>query len=131
MPYSIISGFTFDPQLASEYSSAAFVENLQLLDQALGVVRTLTAGSFQSSLGGGGQFVEMPYFTNIGSLISRRDLAGTTAPDDLDVAGAEDKAVILRRRAGPVKFTEDLFIRGLRRETVEQEVGRQIGNMAA
>jgi len=131
MPYSTVSGFTFDPQLASEYSSAAFVENLQLLDQALGVVRTLSAGDFQSSLGGGGQFVDMPYFTNISSLIARRDIESTSAPDDLDITGDADKAVILRRRAGPVKFTEDLFIRGLRRESVEQEVGRQIGNMAA
>lgn len=131
MPYSTVGNFTFDPQLASEYSSAAFVENLQLLDQALGVVKTLGAGGFQSSLGGGGQFVEMPYFNNIGSLISRRDLEGSSSPTDLDVTGGADKAVILRRRAGPVKFTEDLFIRGLRRESVEQEVGRQIGNMAA
>lgn len=130
MAYSVISNFTFDPQLASEYSSAAFVENLQLLDQALGVVKTLSAGSYQSSLGGGGQFVDLPYFANIASLIARRDLASTSAPSDLDITGAEDKAVILRRRAGPVKFTEDLFIRGLRRESVEQEVGRQIGNMA-
>jgi hypothetical protein len=130
MAYSVISNFTFDPQLASEYSSAAFVENLQLLDQALGVVKTLSAGSYQSSLGGGGQFVDLPYFANIASLIVRRDLASTSAPSDLDITGGEDKAVILRRRAGPVKFTEDLFIRGLRRESVEQEVGRQIGNMA-
>jgi hypothetical protein len=131
MAYSVIGNFTFDPQLASEYSSAAFVENLQLLDQALGVVKTLSAGGYNSSLGGGGQFVELPYFANISSLVSRRDLTSTSAPEDLDITGAEDKAVILRRRAGPVKFTEDLFIRGLRRETVEQEVGRQIGNMAA
>jgi len=131
MPYSVISNFTFDPQLASEYSSAAFVENLQLLDQALAVVKTLSAGDYQSSLGGGGQFVDLPYFANIASLIARRDLTGTSAPSDLDITGGEDKAVILRRRAGPVKFTEDLFIRGLRRESVEQEVGRQIGNMAA
>ncbi|MCY3019375.1 MAG: major capsid protein, partial [Planctomycetota bacterium] len=67
----------------------------------------------------------------ISSLIARRDLGSSSTPDDLDITGAEDKAVILRRRAGPVKFTEDLFIRGLRRESVEQEVGRQIGNMAA
>lgn len=131
MAYSVIGNFTFDPQLASEYSSAAFAENLQLLDQALGVVKTLSSGNFQSSLGGGGQFVDMPYFANIGSLVARRDLTSTSAPADLDVSGAEDKAVILRRRAGPVKFTEDLFIRGLRRESVEQEIGRQIGNMAA
>ncbi len=131
MAFSVISNYTFDPQLASEYSSAAFVENLQLLDQALGVVKTLSAGDYQSSLGGGGQFVDMPYFSNIGSLVARRDLTSTSAPTDLDIAGAEDKAVILRRRAGPVKFTEDLFIRGLRRESIEQEVGRQIGNMAA
>src|SRR4051812_36553035 len=115
MPYSTVGNFTFDPQLASEYSSAAFVENLQLLDQALGVVKTLSAGSFQSSLGSGGQFVDMPYFSNISSLIARRDIESTSVPDDLDITGAEDKAVILRRRAGPVKFTEDLFIRGLRR----------------
>lgn len=131
MAYSVISNFTFDPQLAAEYASAAFVENLQLLDQALGVVKTLSAGSFQSSMGVGSQFVELPYFANIGSLIARRDLDGTSAPSDLDVTGAADKAVILRRRAGPVKFTEDLFIRGLRRESVEREIGRQIGNMAA
>ncbi|GMV78863.1 MAG: hypothetical protein AMXMBFR7_00470 [Planctomycetota bacterium] len=131
MAFSLVSGFTFDPQLASEYASAAFVENLQLLDQALGVVRTLSAGQFQSSLGGGGQFVDMPYFANVSSLIARRDLTSTSAPSDLDITGAADKAVILRRRAGPVKFTEDLFIRGVRREAVEQEIGRQIGNMAA
>lgn len=131
MAYSVISNFTFDPQLASEYSSAAFVENLQLLDQALGVVKTLSTGGYQSSLGGGGQFVDLPYFANISSLIARRDLTSVSAPDDLDITGAEDKAVILRRRAGPVKFTEDLFIRGLRRESVEREVGRQVGNMAA
>ncbi|HYG77799.1 MAG TPA: major capsid protein [Planctomycetota bacterium] len=131
MPYSTVGNYTFDPQLASEYSSAAFVENMQLLGQALGVVKTLSTGQFQSSLGGGGQFVDMPYFANIGSLISRRDLTSVSAPDDLDITGAEDKAVILRRRAGPVKFTEDLFIRGLRHESVEQEVGRQIGNRAA
>jgi len=126
-----VGSFTFDPQLASEYSSAAFVENMQLLDQALGVVKSMGAGQFQSSLGGGGQFVDMPYFANVSSLINRRDLESETAPADLDITGAEDKAVILRRRAGPVKFTEDLFIRGLRRESVEQEVGRQIGNRAA
>ncbi|HYF49509.1 MAG TPA: major capsid protein [Planctomycetota bacterium] len=131
MPYSVISNYTFDPQLASEYSSAAFVENMQLLDQALGVVKTLSAGDYGSSLGGGGQFIDLPYFANIGSLVSRRDLASTSAPGDLDITGSSDKAVILRRKAGPVKFTEDLFIRGLRRESVEQEVGRQIGNMAA
>lgn len=131
MAFSAISNFTFDPQLASEYASAAFVENLALLDQALGVVKTLSAGDYASSLGGGGQFVDMPYFTNIGSLISRRDLASASAPGDLDIAGAADKAVILRRKAGPVKFTEDLFIRGLRRETVEQEIGRQIGQRAS
>jgi hypothetical protein len=130
MAYSVISNFTFDPQLASEYSSAAFVENLQLLDQAFGVVKTLSAGSYQSSLGGGGQFVDLPYFANISSLVARRDLTSTSAPSDLDITGGADKAVILRRRAGPVKFTEDLFIRGVRRESIEQEVGRQIGNMA-
>ena len=79
----------------------------------------------------GGQFVDMPYFNNISSLVSRRDVTATSAPDDVDITGAEEKAVILRRRAGPVKFTEDVFIRGLRRETVEREIGRQIGNMAA
>jgi hypothetical protein len=131
MGYSVISNFTFDPQLASEYASAAFVENLQLLDQALGVVKTLSAGDYASSLGGGGQFVDMPYFANVSSLVSRRDVASTSAPSDLDITGSEDKAVILRRKAGPVKFTEDLFIRGLRRESVEQEIGRQIGNMAS
>jgi hypothetical protein len=131
MAYSVIGGMTFDPQLASEYSSAAFVENLQLLDQALGVVKTLGTNGYGSALGGGGQFVDLPYFTKIGSLIARRDLEGTSAPEDLDITGGEDKAVILRRRAGPVKFTEDLFIRGLRRESVEREVGRQIGNLAA
>jgi len=95
------------------------------------VVKTISAGQFESSLGGGGQFVELPYFSQIGSLVARRDLDSITAPDDLDVTGGADRAVILRRRAGPVKFTEDLFVRGLRRESVEQEVGRQIGNMAA
>src|SRR4051812_36613680 len=108
MPYSTVGNYTFDPQLASEYSSAAFVENMQLLNQALGVVKSLSTGQFQSSLGGGGQFVDMPYFANISSLINRRDLSSVAAPDDLDITGAEDKAVILRRRAGPVKFTEDL-----------------------
>ncbi|HLX60168.1 MAG TPA: major capsid protein [Planctomycetota bacterium] len=131
MPYSVISNFTFDPQLASEYSSAAFVENLQLLNEALGVVKTVPAGMFNSSLGDGGQFIDMPYFTNVSSLVSRRDLTATTPPSDLDITGAEEKAVILRRRAGPVKFTEDVFIRGVRRETVEREIGRQIGHMAA
>ena len=131
MPYSVISGFAFDPQLASEYSSASFVENMQLLDEALGVVKTIPAGMFTSSLGGGGEFIDMPYFDNISSLVSRRDVTATAAPSDLDITGAEEKAVILRRRAGPVKFTEDVFIRGVRRETVEREIGRQIGHMAA
>lgn len=131
MAYSTIGNFSFDPQLASAYSSAAFVENLQLLDQALGVVKTLGAEGFESSLGNGGQFVDMPYFSTVTNLISRRDLNSSSAPTDLDVTGGADRAVILRRRAGPVKFTEDLFVRGLRRETVEQEVGRQIGQMAA
>jgi len=131
MAYSVISNYTFDPQLASEYSSAAFVENMQLLDQALGVVKSLSAGDYGGSLAGGGQFVDLPYFANISSLVSRRDLASTSAPGDMDITGAADKAVILRRKAGPVKFTEDLFIRGLRKESIEQEVGRQIGNMAA
>jgi len=131
MAYSTIGNFSFDPQLASAYSSAAFVENLQLLDQALGVVRTLGAEGFESSVGNGGQFVDMPYFSTVSGLISRRDLNSVSAPTDLDVSGGVDRAVILRRRAGPVKFTEDLFVRGLRRETVEQEVGRQIGQMAA
>ncbi|HEY3323176.1 MAG TPA: major capsid protein [Planctomycetota bacterium] len=131
MSYSVVGNFTFDPQLASEYSSAAFAENVQLLDQALGVVKTISAGGYQGSLGGGGQFIEMPYFNQIGGLIARRDLTSVATPSDMDITGASDKAVILRRRAGPVKFTEDLFIRGLRRESVEQEVGRQIGSMAA
>ncbi len=131
MGFSVVSNFTFDPQLASEYSSASYVENMQLLDQALGVVKTVSAGGLQSSLGGGGQFVELPYFNKIGDLVTRRDLGSTSAPSDLDITGGQDRAVILRRRAGPVKFTEDLFIRGLRRESVEQEVGRQIGTMAA
>ncbi len=131
MAYSTISGFAFDPQLASEYSSAAFVENMQLLDEALGVVKTVPSGMYASSLGGGGEFVDMPYFDNIASLVARRDVTSTTAPTDLDITGEEEKAVILRRRAGPVKFTEDVFIRGVRRETVEREIGRQIGNMAA
>lgn len=131
MPYSTISNFTFDPQMASEYSSAAFVENMQLMNDALGVVKTVPAGAYSSSLGGGGEFVELPYFDNIDALVDRRDLTSTTAPDDLDITGSQDRAVILRRRAGPVKFTEDVFIRGLRRESVEREIGRQIGNMAA
>jgi len=131
MAYSTIGNFSFDPQLASAYSSAAFVENLQLLDQAMGVVKTLGAEGFESSMGGGGQFVDMPYFNAVTNLINRRDLNSSGAPTDLDVTGATDRAVILRRRAGPVKFTEDTFVRGLRRETVEQEVGRQIGAMAA
>lgn len=131
MPYSTVGNFSFDPQLASAYSSAAFVENLQLLDQALGVVKTVGAEGFESSLGNGGQFVDMPYFNAISGLVTRRDLDSTSAPSDMDITGATDRAVILRRRAGPVKFTEDLFVRGLRRETVEQEVGRQIGLMAA
>ncbi len=131
MPYSVISNFTFDPQLASEYSSAAFVENMQLLNDALGVVKTVPAGQYNSSLGDGGQFIDMPYFTNISSMVARRDVTATTPPGDLDITGEDEKAVILRRRAGPVKFTEDVFIRGVRRETVEREIGRQIGNMAA
>lgn len=131
MAYSVIGNYSFDPQLAAEYASAEFVENLQLLDRALGVVKTLSAGSYQSSLGGGGQFVSLPYFANVSTLVSRRDLTSTSAPSDLDISGAEDKAVILRRKAGPVKFTEDLFIRGLRRESVEREIGRQIGLFAA
>ncbi len=131
MAYSVISNYVFDPQLASEYASAAFVENLQLLDRALGVVKTVNASGLNSSLGGGGQFVDMPFFANVASLINRRDLTSTTAPTDVDITGAADKAVILRRRAGPVKFTEDVFIRGLRRESVEQEIGRQMGHFAA
>jgi hypothetical protein len=93
-------------------------------------VKSLSTGDYQSSLGGGGQFVDLPYFNNISSLIARRDIDSTTPPDDLDISGGAGRAVILRRRGGPVKFTEDLFIRGLRSESVEQEVGRQIGNMA-
>lgn len=131
MAYSVISNFTFDPQLASEYSSASFAENMDLLNEALGVVKTVPAGAYASSLGGGGETIDLPYFEKIASLVSRRDLTSTSAPSDLDITGAEDKAVIVRRRAGPVKFTEDVFIRGIRRETVEREIGRQIGNMAA
>ena len=43
MSYSIVSNFSFDPQMASEYSSAAFVENMQLMNEALGVVKTVPA----------------------------------------------------------------------------------------
>ena len=131
MPYSTVSNFSFDPQLASEYSSAAFVENMQLMNEALGVVKTIPTGAYSSSLGGGGEFIELPYFDNISALVSRRDLTSTVPPNDLDISGEQDRAVILRRRAGPVKFTEDVFVRGLRREEVEAEIGRQIGHMAA
>lgn len=131
MAYSVISNFSFDPQLASEYSSAVFVENMELLNEALGVVKSVPAGAYSSSVGGGGEFVELPYFDKIGSLVARRDLTSTSAPDDLDITGSKDRAVIVRRRAGPVKFTEDVFVRGLRRESVEREIGRQIGQMAA
>lgn len=131
MSYSVISNFSFDPQLASEYSSASFVENMQLMNDALGVVKSVPAGAYSSSLGGGGEYIELPYFDNIASLVARRDLTSTSAPSDLDITGSQDKAVIVRRRAGPVKFTEDVFVRGLRRETVEREIGRQIGHMAA
>lgn len=131
MAFSVISNFTFTPALASEYAAAAFVENMLLLSKALGVVKTFGIDSFNSNLGQGGETIEMPYFANVASLISRRDLTATAAPSDIDVTGAEQKAIILRRKAGPVKFTEDIFIRGLRNETAEQEIGRQIGNYMA
>lgn len=131
MPFSVISNFTFEPQLAGEYATAAFRENMAFLEAALGVVNTMSTEVLNSSLGGGGEAIDLPYFANVASLISRRDLTATTAPSDLDITGAKQRGVIIRRKAGPVKFTEDVFIRGLRRETVEQEIGRQIGNYAA
>lgn len=133
MAFSVISNFVFEPQLAQEYASAAFVENLQLLARSLGVVRSFDVNNpaFHSSLNKGGQYIDLPYFPDIASLISRRDLSSTSAPSDLDLTGAEDKAVILRRKAGPVKFTEDIFVRGVSVRNAEDEIGRQIGNAAA
>lgn len=131
MAFSIISNFTFTPALADEYATAAFVENMKLLAQALGIVNVQGVDGFNSNLGQGGETIELPYFANIASLVSLRDLTATAAPADIDITGAEQKAIILRRKAGPIKFTEDVFIRGLRKETVEQEIGRQIANMMA
>lgn len=104
MAYSVISNTTFDSLLASEYATASYVEHLKLFGQAMGrVLHLACAGESAESMDGGG-------FHN---------------PDK------GETGLVLRRRAGPVRFTEDLFIRGLRRESVEREIGRQIGCMAA
>lgn len=128
--FSLPSNFTFEPQLASEYAAAAFVEAMQLLARSTGVVDEMGLDSIDL-YHGGGEFIDMPFFGNVASLISRRDITSEAAPTDLGITGLKERAVIVRRKAGPVKFTEDVFIRGIRRERVEQEIGRQIGNYAA
>lgn len=131
MPFSTIGNFTFEPAIAAEYAFAKMVEVLTLLARGTGIIDYVNMADLRSNLGEGGQFVNMPYFQTIGSLITRRDLDATTDPGDLDITGSKEVAVLLRRKAGPVKFTEDLFTRGLRKDTVEQAIGNQIGQKAA
>lgn len=129
--YSPVANFIFEPQLCQEYATAKFVEQILLITRALGVVRTIGLGALNSSLIAGGELIDLPYFKTIASLISLRDLTATSAPSDLAIDGLDAKAVILRRKAGPVKFTEDVFIRGLSKESVGKQIGDQIGNYAA
>lgn len=132
MAFSVISNFAFNPALCMEYASAKFVENMQMLAKQYGIVRVMDVGQdVNTLLGLGGEMVDMPYFPTIASMVSVRDLTATAAPTDLDLTGATAKAVILRRKAGPVKFTEDVYIRGVSKARAEQEIGYQIGNAAA
>lgn len=131
MAFSVITGFNFLPALAMEYASARFVEQLQLIAQATGIVKMMDVSAFGSNLNLGGEYLDMPYFVRTTSILTRRDLAAVAAPTDLDITGANQRGVILRRKLGPVKFTEDIFVRGLDRRNVEQEIGHQMADAAA
>jgi hypothetical protein len=131
MPYSVVSNFTFLPALAEVYASKAYEESIELLAQSLGVVKTQGVEDFAGNLADGSEFLNMPYFDTIASLVSRRDLESTSAPTDLDLTGLNEIGVLLRRKAGPVKFTEDLFVRGISVRNAEADIGRQIGQKAA
>lgn len=125
MAFSVISGFNFNPALCAEYAAHRFVENLKIFEREVGLVTSFPA--LRSNLANGGEYIDMPYAPLIASLVTKRDLTATTAPTDLDLTGATQRAIILRRKAGPVKFTEDLYVRGVSKESAEQEIGRQIG----
>lgn len=75
-----------------------------------------------------GDYEQESFFTEIGNLITRRDITAVTAATDLALAQAEFVRVKLNRKIGPVANTLDAF-RKISRSSDELSVavGRQAG----
>lgn len=128
---TLAGDLAFDPQLATEYASSRFVENMALLSTIYGDILKVTGlDNLPFNFNSGGSFVSMPYIPRISSLLTKRDLTTQTPPTDLAFTGAEEKAVIVRRKAGPITFSEDIFTRGFTARQAEKIIGQQIADAA-
>jgi len=125
--YTTLPGdLAFNPQIAAEYMQLQFVEQLQLIQEKLGIIVP-----FPADLMNGGDRVEVPWWTSIADLISRRDLTSESTGTDLKITASNASAIILRRKAGPVKYSRDVYTKGRSPEEVSAELGRQMGYRAA
>lgn len=119
----------FVPEVAAEHAFSAFTDKLYVLQMAL----ASAAGSPivvrpPGDLTMKGERLVMPYFKRISSLVSRRNIATTTVPTDLTMSGTERGNIILRRKAGPVTNSLDVFkLNGVTPATYSAELGMQIG----
>lgn len=105
--------------LVEMYATRAINDNNMILERGLGVVRF-------GQLGAGTEFDVMPYFQDIASLVSRRDVAADTTPvATLKLTGGSDKGVVLRRKVGPVRMEDDDIV--LERPVTKAQLSAALG----
>lgn len=97
----------YSPILAAEAMFYNWYENLGVMQNLAGPAGLpIKLNSNVSILKGGGQYLDVPVFSPIASLDTRRDLTSASDVTPLKMATRNDNAVRISRKIGPVSFTK-------------------------
>lgn len=122
----------FVPEVAAEYASQAFVENLGMLE-LMGSgpdapIQVVNDAVFAAE----GQYLDRPVFKRISSFVSSRDINGTSAATDLELTTGNEQAVKMHKKVGPLTWTADVYrVTRARPGSIEREFGTQAGEQMA
>lgn len=127
---TVSDGFT--PEVAAEYASQAFIENLGMLE-LMGSgpdspIQVVNDAVFAME----GQYLDRPVFKRISSFVSSRDINGTSAATDLELTTGNEQAVKMHKKVGPLTWTADVYrVTRARPGSIEREFGKQAGEQMA
>lgn len=125
----------FIPEVSADYSSQAFVQSLELMNNLIGPVGSGSPIEIMNDpiFGVEGQYFQRPIFKRVGStLVARRDVTSNSNTTPVNITGDNEIGVKVHRRIGPLNYTLDaLNISRATPENFSAEVGKQIGEELA